>query len=70
MNLPIQAAPIDRTNRAVVMQARVTSGGMHPSDYPIACEACDLLPRPISRLICKALVCGDRPFNGGLLQRD
>jgi hypothetical protein len=58
MNLPIQAAPIDRTNRAI--NAHVASPrGVTPAVFDpraIICTACDFLPGPAG-LICK-LFCG------------
>jgi hypothetical protein len=69
MHMPIQAAPIDRANRAVAMQSK--AGGMYPSvDFGdlkgVVCPACDLLPNPIVRAICRAIVCGD---GGGIFGR-
>lgn len=58
MNLPIQAAPIDRANRAINMQGAARSGVISPAQFSIksVCPLCDLLPPPIGP-ICK-IICG------------
>jgi len=61
MTMPIQAAPINRANRAVTAVA--ASRGMTPQKIDIgdiiglACEACSFVPFPGS-LICRALCKG------------
>lgn len=58
MNLPIQAAPIDRANRLATAKAissdRVALAQLDPRlPRTIACAACFLLPPPAA-LLCRA----------------
>ena len=53
MNLPVQAAPIDRANRA--LSAGKAAVGMQLHAMPDPCDViCPLLPPP-ANMICKAL---------------
>lgn len=56
MLFPVQAAPIDRANRAIHASSR-SSQRLSPQAFDIGklCPICDFLPAPISG-ICK-LVC-------------
>ena len=57
MNLPIQAAPIDRANRAESAQAAIKGSAIVPAlDLGVLCPLCDLLPAPVNA-ICK-MICG------------
>lgn len=65
MNTPIQSAPIDRANRALNARSAGADGGLRPSDLgSAACAACELIPFPIGKIICRAIAC-----EGGLLGR-
>lgn len=58
MLFPVQAAPIDRANRA--FQGVTSSAGMNLQQPPInPCFICDLLPAPIGgicKILCPAIV--------------
>ncbi len=65
MNLPIQASPIDRAARTAKLNAVAASPGIRAQQIhlgkigEIACEACALLPFPLSlacRTICKVVI--------------
>jgi hypothetical protein len=63
MNLPIQAAPVDRTNRAIAMAATSKTHGITPNISfgqigDVVCGHCDLLPGLLGT-VCK-IVCGLR----------
>lgn len=49
MLFPIQAAPIDRSNRALTVHARTSGGGIAPQQpnvKEIICTICKILPLP------------------------